>query len=142
MAIQIEKNGEAIYREAVQKVSGSKLKDALKWMADEEVRHREWFQSLKNTIKDTPGVMADTLTSDMLETLMGDQVFTLKEVDFSRIAGSEELARIFIEFEKDSIIFYEMLAGFIKNRETRNSLQKIISEEKQHIQQLEAFTAT
>jgi rubrerythrin len=138
IALRIEKNGETIYRRAIQKVSSQKLRDALKWMADEEVDHIEWFSCLKEKIQETSGgIMADELSSDMLKRLMGDQSFTLKEVDFSQIDSVDELVRIFIEFEKDSIIFYEMLAGFIKNQETFNQLQKIIAEERQHIEKLE-----
>ena len=140
IAIRIEKNGEAIYRNAIQKVSDEKLKDALKWMADEEVHHIEWFSSLKETIQETSGIIADELNSDMLKNLIGDQSFTLKDIDFLRIGSLDQLVRIFIEFEKDSIIFYEMLTSFVKNKETLDHLQKIITEEKNHIKQLESFT--
>ena len=141
IAIRIEKNGESIYRDAIQKVSGERLKEALKWMADEELHHIEWFTSLKEMIEETSGgVMADELSSDMVKSLMGDQSFTLKEVDFSQIESVDELVRIFIEFEKDSIIFYEMLASFIKNKNTLDELQKIIFEEKQHIKKLEKLS--
>jgi rubrerythrin len=139
MAIRIEKNGEAIYRKAIEQVSDRNLKDALQWMADEEVRHIEWFTDLKKTVQETPDIMADDLSSDVLKNLIGDQSFTLKDVDFSRIDDLDELVGIFIEFEKDTIIFYEMLSPFVKNKETLDHLQKIIIEEKRHIKKLECF---
>lgn len=140
IAIRIEKNGEAIYRDAIHKVCNEKLEKALKWMADEELDHIEWFLSLKEKIQETSGnVMADELGSDMLKHLMGNESFTLKEVDFSTIDSVDELVRIFIEFEKDGILFYEMLTGFIKNKETLDQLQKIIAEEREHIKKLEKF---
>ena len=43
---------------------------------------------------------------------------------------------IFIEFEKDSILFYEMLLPFIRDEDTLAQLYKIIAEEKNHIDQL------
>lgn len=139
IAIRIERNGETIYRKAIEHVPDIELKDALEWMADEEVQHIEWFSSLKETLQETSGVMADELNSDMLMDLIGDQSFTLKDVDFSGINNLDELVGIFIEFEKDGILFYEMLTPFVKSRETLDHLQKIIAEEKRHIQQLECF---
>jgi rubrerythrin len=139
IAIQIEKNGEAIYRNAIQEVSDENLKDALLWMANEEADHIKWFSALKETIQETPGVIAEELSGDMLKGLIGDQSFTLKDVDFSRIDDLGELVGIFIEFEKDSIIFYEMLTPFVKDQETLDHLQKIIAEENQHIKKLECF---
>lgn len=139
IAIRIEKNGEAIYRNAIQELSDRKLKEALKWMADEEVQHIEWFSSLKETIQEASDIIADELSGGMLEDLIGDQSFTLKDVDFSKIDNMDELVHIFIEFEKDGIIFYEMLTPFVKNKETLDHLQKIITEEKCHIKKLESL---
>ncbi|MEJ2730861.1 MAG: ferritin family protein [Deltaproteobacteria bacterium] len=39
MAIQLEKNGESVYRNAVDKVKDPDLVSLLKWMADEEALH-------------------------------------------------------------------------------------------------------
>ena len=36
MAIQIEKNGEAVYRKSIEQISDPKLVSLLEWMADEE----------------------------------------------------------------------------------------------------------
>jgi rubrerythrin len=139
IAIRIEKNGEAIYRKAIAHVSDSALKDALEWMADEEAQHIEWFSSLKETVQETSGVLADELNSDMLKDLIGDQSFTLKDVDFSRIDDLDTLIDIFIEFEKDGIVFYEMLTAFVKSKETLDHLQKIIAEETEHVKKLACF---
>ena len=41
MAVQFEKNGEAVYRRAAVKVSNPALSALLEWMAGEEARHRK-----------------------------------------------------------------------------------------------------
>jgi rubrerythrin len=108
-------------------------------MADEETQHIEFFTLLKNTVQTTPGIIADELSGDMLKGLIGDQSFSLKDVDFSQVRDVDALIHIFIEFENDGIIFYEMLKPFVKNQDTLDHLQKIIDEENRHIQKLESF---
>ena len=70
---------------------------------------------------------------------MGDKNFSLKEIDFSAIENSDDLIDIFIEFEKDSIIFYKVIEPFVEDPEAREHLQKIIEEENRHIKHLQEF---
>ena len=51
----------------------------------------------------------------------------------------EDLLRMAVEFENDSIIFYEMIGSFIDDKETSEKLQEIIKEEKHHIELLQGF---
>lgn len=140
MAIRIEENGEAIYRNAMEKISNPTLVSLLEWMADEEVDHAKWFSDLKQEIE-TPSKnpFMEDMNQELLNDIIGDQSFSLKEVDFSQIEHSRNLIDIFIEFEKDSILFYEMLQVLIQDEETLAQLHKIITEEYNHIQKLQEF---
>ena len=71
--------------------------------------------------------------------MLGDKNFSLKEVDFTSIENREDLVDVFIEFEKDSIIFYEVLKPFVEDPVAREFLQKIIGEEKRHIEHLKGI---
>lgn len=140
MAIRIEKNGEAVYRSAVEKISNPALISVLEWMADEEVKHAKWFSELKQeaeTLSKNPFVQE--MSRDFINGMLGEQSFSLKEVDFSQIDGINDLIDIFIEFEEDSILFYEMLQPFIQHEDTLAQLDKIIAEEKHHIERLREF---
>jgi len=140
MAIRIEKNGEAVYRNAVEKISNPALISLLEWMADEEVEHAEWFLELKEEAA-TPAKspFVQEMGREFINGILGKQSFSLKEVDFSRINRINDLIDIFIEFEEDGILFYEMLQPFIQDQETLVQLNKIIGEEKSHIEQLRKF---
>jgi rubrerythrin len=50
IAIGIEQNGEAVYRDALEIISEPRLVDLLTWMADEEVKHSKWFSDLKQNV--------------------------------------------------------------------------------------------
>ena len=137
LAIQIETNAESVYRSALKKLSDPALITVLRWLADEEVEHAQWFRQLKATmpseIKD-PAVEA--MGKSLLSDVLGRQSFSLKEADFSEINQLEDLLSLAVEFEKDKVIFYNMLRQFIEDNETLDFLGKIISEETQHIQEL------
>ena len=140
MAIRIEKNGEAVYRNAMEKISNPTLVSLLEWMADEEVDHAKWFSDLKQEIE-TPSKnpFIEDMSHELLNDIIGDQSFSLKEVDFNKIEHLSDLIDIFIEFEKDGILFYEMLQMLIQNEDTLAQLHKIITEDNNHIQQLREF---
>ncbi len=140
MAIKLENNGEAVYRDAIEKVSQPELVSLLEWMADEEVKHADFFSDLKlkiETARQNP-FMAE-MSRELFDDLLGDKNFSLKEIDFSSIENSDELIAIFIEFEKDSVIFYKVLEPFVEDSAALEQLKKIIDEENRHIQRLQEF---
>lgn len=140
LAIKIENNGEATYRRAVNEVSGRALTALLNWMADEEMRHARWFADLKAEIaRGTAHPFLEEMGRELFADLIGEQSFSLKEVDFAAIPSADALVEAFIEFERDTIIFYEILIAFVEDRQTRRHLQQIISEENNHVTQLSAF---
>ena len=142
MAILIEKNGEAAYRNAIQYISNQALISLLEWMADEEVKHAKWFLELKEeAAAATPAKspFVQNMGREFISGILGEQSFSLKEVDFSQIDSNNDLIDIFIEFEEDGILFYEMLQPFIQDQETLEKLGRIIAEEKRHIEQLTKF---
>ena len=140
IGIQLEKNGEAVYRDAIEKLPGSGLVPLLEWMADEEVKHADWFAQLKHNLetkKENPFVAE--MSRELFNEMLGEKNFSLKNVDFSTIEQIDELIEIFIEFEKDSIIFYEVLKPFVEDPAVRGYLKQIIDEEKRHIERLKEF---
>jgi rubrerythrin len=137
IAIQLEKNSEAIYREAADKVAGPDIAATLRWMADEEVKHAQWFDSLRNSATIKPDISSqESLNGDFLKSIIGDQSFSLDDIDFGDIQQVSDLLDVFVESEKDGILFYEMLMPFIREQGTRTMLEHIISEEQNHINML------
>ena len=137
LSIRLEKNGETAYRKAIQTTSDEELKAMLDWMAGEEARHGQWFSDLKTALdQGRQNPFREEMNRQVIEDLIGGQSFSLKEVDFSKVTGLGELIPIFIEFEKDTVLFYEMIAAFVEDGKTRAHLQSIIAEENRHIARL------
>lgn len=143
MAVQIEKNGERIYLAAVDHTGDAGLKQLLEWMAQEEKHHAKWFEELKQNASILSG---DESIKEMSEALvrdyLGDQAFSLKDVDFSRVTDSDELIGIFIEFEEDTLVFYNLLVAFVPDESIKEKIRKIIAEEEAHVQKLSELTGT
>ncbi|MCD4716190.1 MAG: rubrerythrin [Desulfobacterales bacterium] len=107
-------------------------------MADEEVKHAEWFSELKGKVELNEGHrLIREMSGDLVSKFVGEQSFSLKDVDFSAIKGTRELIEVFIEFERDTVLFYEMLESFIIDEETGEKLNRIVDEEKAHISKLQ-----
>lgn len=134
LAVQIEKNGEKVYRDALKKVSDPAISSMLQKFADDEAEHIKWFTRFKEEVK---GEKIDTRLEEMgraiLLNVLGDQSFSLEEVDFTRIEQVKELLEFNMEFEKDTVTFYEMICSFVQDDETLKQLEEIIEEENQHI---------
>ena len=137
MAIRLERNGETAYRDAVSKMSKPELMTLLEWMANEEVQHAKWFAELKkNFEKTSSNPIMEEMSLELFNRLLGQQNFSLKDANFSQVEQINDLIAIFIEFEKDTVLFYEMLQPFIEDQETRQQLENIIAEENHHIKRL------
>ena len=137
IAVQIEKNGERVYREAIGRSKNPELDHLLLRMAEEELEHADWFLTLQDEIeksRDRPQVKE--MDAEMVENLIGEKAFSLADVNFSRVKNSDDLIDIFIEFENDTILFYEMLKTFLLDEKTIEHLEKIIREEASHVEKL------
>jgi rubrerythrin len=140
IAVQVEQNGERVYRSAAGNVDDQSLRSMLIWLADEEARHVKWFAALKATAPDGGNYPEqENMGKDLLQNAVGAHSFALEDADFSSMEKIEDLIRTAIEFEKDTALFYKMLQPLIEDQETLDQLHGIIQEEENHAQRLRAF---
>jgi rubrerythrin len=138
LGLKLEQNGEMFYREALKKFSNPSLRVLLEWLAREEVKHGEWFiEKLKRENQQGVDAALDEIASRILKEILGDQSFSLKEADFSKIERVEDLIEIAVEFEKDTILFFEMIQSMIEDEQTLMELHEITEEERHHIELLQ-----
>jgi rubrerythrin len=138
IAVQLEINGEKAYRKALEESEDTGLNDLLKWMAEEEHAHAEHFAQLKEKIADDEeSHLVKKMSDSLVDTFITGQTFSLEEVNFSDLRDSGELIDTFIEFEKDTILFYDMLKSFILDETIIQQLEDIIKEEEMHVKKLQ-----
>lgn len=136
IAIQLERNGERFYRKGIAMVSGESLRRLLKWLADEEVRHREHFTAMKAGYLRREESHAERVGGSILQGAVSDHAFSLDEVDFATITSEDMLVELAIGFEKDGITFYDLMQGFIDDPDTLTIIREISDEERKHIELL------
>ena len=140
LAIQIEKNGEDFFREAEKKTSKPTLKSLFLWLAEQEVKHSKWFMQKKASSKvESEPLAMDEITGNMLKDILGDQRFSLGEVEIDRLKTVEDLLSVAMEFEEDTIIFFRMVRSLLDDDDSMKGLDEIIEEETNHIQMLRDF---
>ena len=140
LAVQIEQNAEKLLRDAATKAADPGLASMLLWLADEEVNHAEKFSEMKQEVQGTAeDPKLEEMGKAILQGTLGGQTFSLKDVDFSSLDQIETLLKRVIEFENDTIFFYEMIKSFVEDQETVDHLDAIIREEESHVRVLEEF---
>lgn len=133
IAVQIEQNGERVYRNAAQKIEDPSLRSLLQELADEEAGHAKWFEALMDTVTGTGDFPEqEKMGRALLKNAVGAQSFTLEDADFSSMGTIEDLFELAIEFEKDTVLFYGMLQPLIEDQKTLEQLHAIIQEEENH----------
>lgn len=140
LGIQIERNGEKFYRDALKQPWSAPMASMLRMLAEEEVKHVDFFTKRKEKVEqkgEDPELEA--MGREMLKEVLKDQTFSLKEADLSKINNIEDLRSTAIEFEKDTILFYEMVRSFLTDDETQEKLDEIIEEENRHVKLFEEF---
>ena len=137
IAIQIERNGEATYRKAAEATTDPQLAETFNRMADDEKRHAQWFESIQTDRELTAEQSElEAVGKSILREMVKDKTFSLQGETLAKIDNITDLISESHGFEEDTILFYEMLSGFIDDSHTQVQLDRIIAEEKKHSEEL------
>ena len=138
IAIQIEQNGEQAYRSAAGRADHPEVAKVLNWMADEEHRHGKWFADMPTDARQTPSEYEEMeeIGRSLLKEMVENKTFTLDGDRLDSAAGVVEILAQSIEFEEDTILFYDMLKAFMDDRDGVAQLDLIIDEERAHVKVL------
>ena len=137
IAIQIERNGEATYRNAAEQAADPELAEVFIRMADDELRHAQWFETIQTDRELTAEQSElEAVGKSILREMVKDKTFSLDEKTLAKVDNITDLISESHGFEEDTILFYEMLSGFIDDPHTQEQLNRIIAEEKKHSEDL------
>jgi rubrerythrin len=142
IAVQIEKNGERTYRKAGEKATNEELSKILIWLADEELQHKRWFKALQSQRKITSEHSEmEAMGRALLRDMVNEQPFCLNA---DRLISAETVSELLTQslgFEKDTILFYDMLKSLVEDDRSIGQLDQIIAEERGHVKMLEKLQA-
>lgn len=140
MGMDVERNGEAYYRKAAEKVDDPEVKDILIFLADEEQKHFQTFRKLRESL---PAKATTTVTQDpedqealYLEALVKSRLFN-SEKEAERIAssvkGEVEALKTALTFEKDTILFFMHMKEMTREDLGKDKIDMLIEEEHSHV---------
>lgn len=139
IAEQIERNGAKFYRKAATIFEDLNIRQIFLRLADWETEHEKTFTDMREQIlgSDTASVSfrPDEALPDP-KVMAGLAIFGIRAEPTEELNGKEtrdDVLRKAIEKEKDSIVFYNGLKDFLSNAADRDPIDRIISEEMQHI---------
>ena len=139
IAIGIERNGAAFYHSLAKSTGNEIAKGAYQYLAGEEIKHIEVFQSMLGSVADYRPPETYTEEYDLyLRALIDSRVFTDDQTAYDvaqRVASDAEAIQIALGAEKDSILFYSEMRELVR-RSDRELINKIIEEERSHLRQL------
>jgi len=143
IAIDIEGNGKHFYEKAMDLVDDPDVKELLAFLAQEEAEHLKRFTELKaqlpkiateDTIWDPENEMNRYLQM-MADMHVFRSDFDVEE-ELSRVKNSEDVLKLGIQFEKDSIIFFLTMQDATGEKEGRELIGQLVNEEKKHLNKL------
>ena len=138
MAQQIERNGAKFYRKAAE--TNSAHAPFLNELAEQEDAHLATFTQLKNDLSERDSESTafdpDGQSSLYLKEMAGGHVFDVKKDPSDMLNGDEtieQIVKIAIGLEKESIVFYTGLRTVTPRKLGKEKLDLIINEELRHI---------
>ena len=142
LAMQVEQSGEAFYRAVAAKAEAQSVRPLFEYLAGQEVVHYQVFQRLSQTVHEAP-FMTDEEWDLYMNYLKGtvqnaffegtDKALALADT----VSDPQHAIQMAIGFEKETLLFFYDLRERIPEKH-RPVLDKVIDEEKRHIQRLVA----
>jgi rubrerythrin len=143
IAIDIEENGKRFYEKAMDLVDSPDVKALLASLAQDEAEHLKTFTELKARLPQAAS--EDTMWDPAHEMnkylkMMADMnIFRSDlnvEKELSRVKNPEDVLRLGMDFEKDSIIFFLTMQDETQENKGRELIAQLIDEERKHLKKL------
>lgn len=136
IAVGIEESGYYFYTRCRENFDNRELKELFGFLAEEELRHKEIFVNMLDQVKDVSGMFTEEYYQYLRA--IGDERVFKNNTDVDRvvkdIASINDVMKIALTAEKDSILWYSELAVmYDKDRDTHIVLERLLDEERRHV---------
>ena len=144
MAGQIERNGAKFYRRAAELTDDESTKEMLLGLAEWEDSHERRFAELRNEFSGPDVALPGDEAAMYLRAMADGRVFDVQADPSQSLTGKEtieQVLRIAIGLEKESIVFYVGVREMVPDVRGRERVEAIIHEEMRHIAELDGRLA-
>ena len=140
IAQDMEKNGLAFYQHAAAKTANAAVREIFKTLIEDEKKHLKTFEELEAALeaRRTAGhaFEDDVELGAYIRQLLGTQVFCEKCPATAVLKKAEDdcsALAVSLQAERDAILFYQEMLGFVDSREARDAFEWILKEERRHL---------
>ncbi len=140
MGMDIEKNGEAYYRKAAALTKDAGIKAVFADLMKQEHVHYEIFKGLRDKLppKASLPTVADPESEEYLylDALVKSRLFNnVHEAESlaAKVGNEIEALKAALTFEKDTVLFFQMMQNMTDERLGRSEIDRLIEEEHKHI---------
>lgn len=135
MALTMEEKGQNFYSWAAGEFKDNEVADMFKRLAEEEKEHARIFKKLLD-LPDA-GELVSQESNRYLRMLANSGLFPSSgEVNDEHIKTPSDVLNIGIQAEKDAILFYQEMYNLAHSIEVKQTLSKLLEEEKMHLVEL------
>ncbi len=140
MGMDIEMNGEAYYRKAVELTEDPEIKKIFENLMIAEKQHYDTFKKLRENLpaKDTTPLVSDPDDQEYLylDALVKSRLFNnVREAEevVSKASGPIEALQGALTFEKDTILFFTEMKKRTREDLGKTEIDRLIAEEREHV---------
>jgi rubrerythrin len=139
LSIDIEKSGRTFYNTLAAKVTDTKSKEALQFLANEEDQHIKDFEALGAYLAKEFEANENYSGEykDYLDSLIESHIFNQAEIEdkINKITDAKSALEMALRFEKDSIMIFQSFLNVVSGK-AQEVIGKLINEEIGHIKKL------
>jgi rubrerythrin len=132
-AMQMEKDGEAFYREIAAKIKDPGLKKIFNTLADEEVVH---YNTFKHLFENTPTEVAESNILEKAKSVF-EEMKAAGSIDITDETVQTDAYKKAMDAEKEAYTFYEKKAEEANDEKEKKILLTFAREERRHYRLLE-----
>jgi rubrerythrin len=131
IAVVLEEEGYQFYNKIIEATDNARVKNEVKFLRDEEVRHKNFFQK---QVKDKGSARDDEKLRTFIQKEFIDP--TAEYFDGDKIAVPSDALRFGAILEQKSIAFYKGMKDQESGEESIAEIDKIIEEEQKHLKKI------
>jgi rubrerythrin len=142
LALQIEREGQAFYEQALKLANSPEAKELFRYLGAEEVNHADSFRQIAQNVSVDSSEYEEEEAFAYMRALIAGRIFTDPKEAFGRAeqGNQQALVKHAMGFEKETILFFQALRDVVRQQD-RQLVDRMIAEEKEHVQRLAGMLA-
>lgn len=137
-AVNIEQQGEMFYEKALNVSTEKEAQKLFGYLRDQEIKHARRFAQLAKRPRRRKGSFrAEGQFEDLLDAFMrGMAFFDVSEVRGAAVGRKDTLCKLLklaMDVEINTLIFYQKIKEYMKEKPAKDTLNLIIREEEKHL---------